>query len=268
MSFLRSMRVVTIIDAPYTMIYTRDDAFDPTDKLCRIGKLCWKYVSVANGTKSRLPHCCIGFCMDLLSQVEDDLQFTSDIYIVEDSAYGATVNGSWVGLVGDVVRGKADLIAAAPAISERRSKVVSFTDPFLIGGIAIVTLLEKSSIPFLNTEVFSPMSMVLWLTLFLVTILTSCLLVLAEKLVTYLKNWKIQRAYTIRQSLHYVAGLLFQRDIGGEPPISYSSRLLSIVVAIATMVVMTAYTAVLTANKVTYTNSLPITGYEDKKVIS
>lgn len=265
------MRIVTIIDPPFTMVHKSSSVLDSIDQSCKIGKLCWKYETVASNnkttTRTRLPYCCIGFCMDLLTHIENELQFTSDIYIVEDSTYGATVNGTWVGMVGDLVQSKADMIVAALTISGKRSQVISFTDSYMIGGVAIATLLEKSSIPFFNTKAFSPLSGMLWLAMFIVTIVSSYLLVLAERLGTR-AQCNVQQAYSMRHSLAYIAGLLFQRDIGGRPPTSFSSRFFSILIALATVVVMTSYTAVLTANKVTYTNTLPITGFKDKKVSS
>lgn len=261
------LRIVTIIDPPFTMIAENNGIFDPVARSCEIGKVCWKYEANVNRTKIRVPYCCIGFCMDLLTHLENELHFSSDIYIVEDSTYGATVNGTWVGMVGDLVNHKADMVVAALTISKKRSRVISFTDPYMVGGVAIATLLEKSTIPFFNTDVFSPISEALWVALLAVTIISSFLLVVTERLGTRLES-AVERPYSVNQSLTYIAGLLLQRDLGGEPPLSLSSRILSILFAIVTLVVMATYTAVLTANKVTYTKSLPITGFKDKKVIT
>jgi len=48
--------------------------------------------------------------MDMLDALENDLAFEADLYLVEDSKYGEIVNGSWVGLVGELESGKADMV--------------------------------------------------------------------------------------------------------------------------------------------------------------
>lgn len=257
------LKVVTIVDPPFTYIHESDDIYDSVYKTCHVGKLCWKYENNGNNvTESHIlvPRCCVGLCIDLLNLMERDLSFMSDVYIVQDSTYGASVNGSWVGMVGDLLRGEADMVAAALTISETRTQVISFTDPYMIGGATLVTFLKKSQLSFLNMEFLKPLSFLLWLTTAVAMVVTSVVLKFAERFGV------APREYAMRQTLLYVNGLVFQRNIGGEEPINFASRFNALMFAVGMMVVMSTYTAVLTANKVTHKTELPLTGFKDEKV--
>ncbi len=45
-----------------------------------------------------------GFCADLLKQLAKDLDFTYTITLVKDGEYGALVDGSWTGMIGELLR--------------------------------------------------------------------------------------------------------------------------------------------------------------------
>ena len=44
-----------------------------------------------------------GFCIDILNELAKNLNFTYSIYVVEDGEYGRNNNGTWTGMVGDVL---------------------------------------------------------------------------------------------------------------------------------------------------------------------
>ena len=47
-----------------------------------------------------------GFCIDLLDELQKMMNFTYDIYIVEDGFFGSEQpNGTWNGIVGDIIEG-------------------------------------------------------------------------------------------------------------------------------------------------------------------
>ncbi len=68
-----------------------------------------------------------------------------NITIVEDGKYGAENpdTGEWNGLIGEILRGETDLVAAPVSIIASREKVVDFTAPFLADGTGI--LMKKPS---------------------------------------------------------------------------------------------------------------------------
>lgn len=47
-----------------------------------------------------------GFCIDLLKLLKKDLNFTYELYLVENKKVGsADKNGNWNGMIGDLVTG-------------------------------------------------------------------------------------------------------------------------------------------------------------------
>uniref|UniRef100_A0A672K338 Glutamate receptor ionotropic, kainate 5-like n=1 Tax=Sinocyclocheilus grahami TaxID=75366 RepID=A0A672K338_SINGR len=80
-----------------------------------------------------------GFCVDMLRELADSLKFTFRIKLVDDGLYGAPEpNGSWTGMVGELINRKADLAVAAFTITSEREKVIDFSKPFMTLGISIL----------------------------------------------------------------------------------------------------------------------------------
>ncbi|RXN24639.1 glutamate receptor kainate 5 isoform X1 [Labeo rohita] len=80
-----------------------------------------------------------GFCVDMLRELSDILKFTYRIKLVDDGLYGAPEpNGSWTGMVGELINRKADLAVAAFTITSEREKVIDFSKPFMTLGISIL----------------------------------------------------------------------------------------------------------------------------------
>ncbi|XP_064557688.1 glutamate receptor ionotropic, kainate 5-like, partial [Zonotrichia leucophrys gambelii] len=80
-----------------------------------------------------------GFCVDMLRELAALLKFRFHIKLVEDGLYGAPEpNGSWTGMVGELINRKADLAVAAFTITAEREKVIDFSKPFMTLGISIL----------------------------------------------------------------------------------------------------------------------------------
>ncbi|CAL8366076.1 unnamed protein product [Arctogadus glacialis] len=77
-----------------------------------------------------------GFCVDMLRELADILRFSFRIKLVDDGLYGAPEpNGSWTGMVGELINRKADWRLPAHITSERE-KVIDFSKPFMSLGIS------------------------------------------------------------------------------------------------------------------------------------
>lgn len=266
-------RVVTVLEEPYTMLHPNsEELFNSEEVLCDIGKVCWKYetfnssceygISTTNRSgcvKFKKAYCCIGFLMDLLDMLEKSLSFDSKIYLVQDGKYGETVDGVWVGMVGDLVHDRADIAMASLTINTKRSSVIDYSHPFLIGGMSLITRLREQTIPFVNDMPFQSLTLTLWTLTFLVSFFAAACLTLMEQLTH-------TRPYKFIESVSYVAGLLFQRDIGGKNPHHWSAKTVAISTALFTMIIISTYAAVMTANSVTRNLKLPVKGFKDEKV--
>jgi len=87
-----------------------------------------------------------GIVPELLAYVASHANFTYELLTPVDGQYGALrSNGSWTGMIGDVVNGHADLIAAPLTITAARAAVVHFAEPFLNTGVGVISL-HKSSV--------------------------------------------------------------------------------------------------------------------------
>ena len=51
---------------------------------------------------------------------------------------GSKINGSWDGMVRDLINGAADLGIGAFSITKERSEVIDFTSPFFHSGFSIM----------------------------------------------------------------------------------------------------------------------------------
>ena len=92
----------------------------------------------------------------MLIELSDKLQFTYDIYEVEDKAWGGKdKNGTWNGLIRDIRELKADLAMTSLKITTERSEAIDFSMPFMETGIAIVVSLRPGAI---STTAFLSMS--------------------------------------------------------------------------------------------------------------
>ncbi|XP_078493172.1 glutamate receptor ionotropic, delta-1-like [Ciona intestinalis] len=79
-----------------------------------------------------------GFAIDLLSILADSLGFKYEIYEVGDKQYGSVrENGTWSGLIGDVMEGKADITVAAMTITADRETVVDFARRYMDYSVGI-----------------------------------------------------------------------------------------------------------------------------------
>ena len=225
--------------------------------------LCWVLDSYNESKESkRKPSCCYGFVSDILKLLKKDLQINFHIYQVEDNRYGSIVNGSWNGLIGEVQSRKADIAAALMIMSEARLKVVDFTESLFIDDLVIASVTQESPLPFLNLRAFSTIPMNSWLAIFGITLVTSIAIYLSELPVCS----KSHRSPWI-ETFTYAMGLLLQRDIAGSLPHHLGSRTIAISLAVTLMIIMSTYTALLTSQNISNQKKLPVSGFNDPKII-
>ncbi|XP_050184111.1 glutamate receptor ionotropic, kainate 5-like, partial [Myiozetetes cayanensis] len=117
-----------------------------------------------------------GFCVDMLRELARLLKFRFQLRLVEDGLYGAPEpNGSWTGMVGELINRKADLAVAAFTITAEREKVIDFSKPFMTLGISILYRCPH------GRGFRGPFSPAVWLFMLLAYLAVSCVLFLAAR---------------------------------------------------------------------------------------
>ncbi|XP_035386908.1 glutamate receptor ionotropic, kainate 5 isoform X1 [Electrophorus electricus] len=213
-----------------------------------------------------------GFCVDMLRELSDILKFTYRIKLVDDGLYGAPeLNGSWTGMVGELINRKADLAVAAFTITSEREKVIDFSKPFMTLGISILYRVHIGRKPgyFSFLDPFSP---AIWLFMLLAYLAVSCVLFLAARLSPYewynpnpcLRDRRdlLENQYTLGNSLWFPVGGFMQQ--GSEiMPKALSTRCVSGVWWAFTLIIISSYTANLAAFLTVQRMEAPIESPDD-----
>uniref|UniRef100_A0A8C7RV02 Glutamate receptor n=1 Tax=Oncorhynchus mykiss TaxID=8022 RepID=A0A8C7RV02_ONCMY len=213
-----------------------------------------------------------GFCVDMLRELSDMLKFSFRIKLVDDGLYGAPEpNGSWTGMVGELINRKADLAVAGFTITSEREKVIDFSKPFMSLGISILYRVHLGRKPgyFSFLDPFSP---AVWLFMLLAYLAVSCVLFLAARLSPY--EWynphpclmgrkdMLENQYTLGNSLWFPVGGFMQQ--GSEiMPRALSTRCVSGVWWAFTLIIISSYTANLAAFLTVQRMEVPIESPDD-----
>ena len=127
-----------------------------------------------------------GYVMDLAQELANELKFKFEVHISYKNYYGKKdeVTGEWDGMMGEVIRGDADVAIADLAVNSERERDVDFTLPFMSTGISILykkpTTKEVSLWSFL-----SPFSVTVWIYMLGTFVGVSILLFLAGRFSPY-----------------------------------------------------------------------------------
>nr|7KS0_A Chain A, Glutamate receptor ionotropic, kainate 5,Green fluorescent protein chimera [synthetic construct]7KS0_C Chain C, Glutamate receptor ionotropic, kainate 5,Green fluorescent protein chimera [synthetic construct]7KS3_A Chain A, Glutamate receptor ionotropic, kainate 5,Green fluorescent protein chimera [synthetic construct]7KS3_C Chain C, Glutamate receptor ionotropic, kainate 5,Green fluorescent protein chimera [synthetic construct] len=213
-----------------------------------------------------------GFCVDMLRELAELLRFRYRLRLVEDGLYGAPEpNGSWTGMVGELINRKADLAVAAFTITAEREKVIDFSKPFMTLGISILYRVHMGRKPgyFSFLDPFSP---AVWLFMLLAYLAVSVVLFLAARLSPY--EWYnphpslrarphiLENQYTLGNSLWFPVGGFMQQ--GSEiMPRALSTRIVSGVWWAFTLIIISSYTANLAAFLTVQRMEVPVESADD-----
>ncbi|XP_069045115.1 glutamate receptor ionotropic, delta-1 isoform X3 [Lepisosteus oculatus] len=102
-----------------------------------------------------------GFSIDVLDALAKNLGFKYEIYQVSDSKYGTQLpNGSWNGMIGELINKRADLAVSAITITPERESVVDFTKRYMDYSVGI--LLRKPEEKINIFSLFAPFDLAVW----------------------------------------------------------------------------------------------------------
>ncbi|ESO08945.1 hypothetical protein HELRODRAFT_74189 [Helobdella robusta] len=189
-----------------------------------------------------------GFCADLAIFLSQIVNFTYVLQEVKDKKYGAELpDGSWNGMIGELIREEADLAIAPLTISSVRERVVDFSKPFMNLGISIMIKKPEKQKP----GVFSfmdPIDNDIWTCICFSYLGVSFTLYFVCRFSPYefCSKSKHKRDFTLRNSLWFALGAFMQQGVGLSPK-SISGRLIGSSWWFFTLIIISSYTANLAA---------------------
>ncbi|XP_029691475.1 glutamate receptor ionotropic, delta-1 isoform X1 [Takifugu rubripes] len=102
-----------------------------------------------------------GFSIDVLDALSKILGFKYDIYQVGDGKYGSALpNGSWNGMIGELIGKQADLAISAITITPERESVVDFSKRYMDYSVGI--LMRKSEEKINIFSLLAPFDLAVW----------------------------------------------------------------------------------------------------------
>ncbi|KAJ8309518.1 hypothetical protein KUTeg_014392 [Tegillarca granosa] len=121
-----------------------------------------------------------GYIKDLMDEITSKLNYEYE-FLLGDGLYGAQQdNGSWTGVVGDLLNKTSDLAAAALTITKTRMNVVDFSLPFQTSGPVLVMLKpERERMQVIKerlTKLLTPFEFSVWLLAIIAFMVTSTIL--------------------------------------------------------------------------------------------
>jgi ionotropic glutamate receptor NMDA 1 len=266
------LKVVTIAEKPFVWVYPPrlDGATCPEGTI-----RCPKFVQISSIQTREDVYCCAGYCMDLLKGLSSRLNFTFEVYLVSDDGYGSYEYSSsghkvWNGMVGDLVSRRADLSVAPLTINPERAKVIDFSKPFKYQGIAMIQRRKPKKA---KLESFlQPFKDELWILVFASVFVVASVLYILDRYSPFGRNMMKDQRLTNEKSLNFSSaiwfsfGVLLNSGIGEKTPMSFSARVLGMVWAGFSMIVVASYTANLAAWLVLDTTETEITGLDDPRL--
>ncbi|CAF1076629.1 unnamed protein product [Rotaria sordida] len=240
----QKLKVATLIEPPYVM---------------------W----IQNDTNSTQKFA--GFCIDILLDLADRLNFTYEIDIVKDKTFGKkNEKGEWNGIIGELVYRRADLGLAGLTITYQREQAIDFTKPFLTLGINILFKKSKRRKPNLF-GFFSPLSHEVWTYMIAAYFAVGFTLYLVARLSPY--EWRspypcrrthneLENQFTLFNSFWFlICNIMHQgTDLN---PIATSTRMISCLWGFCTLILVSSYTANLAAFLTVQRMHTPIENAED-----
>lgn len=248
-------RIVTALASPFTMITSLQEGFCLRGLTCRQGNTVM---------------CCYGLSMDLLSLVARELGFRFDLYLAEDGLFGKrhNRNGTWNGVMGELVSGRAQMAFAALSVSTHRAREVDFTTPYYFSGVSFLMAPQlRSEIP-LFAFLF-PFSTELWIAVFTSLNFTAIAVALYEWFSPFgLNPWGRQRSknFSIASALWVMWGLLCGHLVAFKAPKSWPNKFLINIWGGFSVIFVASYTANIAALIAGLFFHSAVSNYHDKSV--
>ena len=221
-------------------------------------------------------YCCFGYCIDLLKMLISDLQLAVRLHFVKDARYGSknSTTGQWSGLIGELIRGDADIAVGDLTVSQERSKVVDFTESFLDTGIGILVKVHRRRDTNNLTGFSAPLTVTLWIAIIiLIHVVLLCMWTL-ERLSPYGIRGRrkldkdLKYSFSLAEAVWYTWSLIFPTFEVEIRPKSTGTRFVTVCFSFCLLILITSYTANLAAFLVVEVEDCTLSdaGIKDPKV--
>ena len=196
----------------------------------------------------------IGYCVEFVERLSKKMDFEYELVLPTDKTetYGKKLkNGSWTGLMGDLVNGEIDIAVAGMTMTSEREEAVDFVSPYFDqSGISIV--LRKPVKPRSLFKFLEVLKLEVWMAILAALVLTALMLWFLDKYSPYsARNNKAAhpypcREFTLKESFWF-ALTSFTPQGGGEAPKSMSGRVLVAAYWLFVVLMLATFTANLAA---------------------
>ncbi|XP_061726097.1 ionotropic receptor 25a [Cydia pomonella] len=193
-----------------------------------------------------------GYCIDLIQKLSESMDFDYEIITPKTGTFGRRLaNGTWDGVVGDLMRAETDIAVSALTMTAEREEVIDFVAPYFEqSGILIV--IRK---PTRKTSLFKFMTVLrteVWLSIVAALVLTGFMIWLLDKYSPYSARNNPDaypypcREFTLKESFWF-ALTSFTPQGGGEAPKALSGRTLVAAYWLFVVLMLATFTANLAA---------------------
>ncbi|XP_072320065.1 glutamate receptor, ionotropic, N-methyl D-aspartate 2B, genome duplicate b isoform X4 [Eucyclogobius newberryi] len=265
------LSIVTLEEAPFVIV----EDVDPLSGTCMRNTVpCRKQLKLSNQTGDSgiyIKRCCKGFCIDILKKIAKNVKFTYDLYLVTNGKHGKKVNGTWNGMVGEVVLKNAHMAVGSLTINEERSEVIDFSVPFIETGISVMVSRSNGTVS--PSAFLEPFSADVWVMMFVMLLMVSAVAVFVFEYfspVGYNRCLADGRepggpSFTIGKAVWLLWGLVFNNSVPVQNPKGTTSKIMVSVWAFFAVIFLASYTANLAAFMIQEEYVDQVSGLSDKK---
>uniref|UniRef100_A0A3Q3WF70 Glutamate receptor n=1 Tax=Mola mola TaxID=94237 RepID=A0A3Q3WF70_MOLML len=265
------LSIVTLEEAPFVIV----EDVDPLSGTCMRNTVpCRKQLKLSNHTGDSgiyIKRCCKGFCIDILKKIAKTVKFTYDLYLVTNGKHGKKVNGTWNGMVGEVVLKNAHMAVGSLTINEERSEVIDFSVPFIETGISVMVSRSNGTVS--PSAFLEPFSADVWVMMFVMLLIVSAVAVFVFEYfspVGYNRCLADGRepggpSFTIGKAIWLLWGLVFNNSVPVQNPKGTTSKIMVSVWAFFAVIFLASYTANLAAFMIQEEYVDQVSGLSDKK---
>ncbi|XP_077426220.1 glutamate receptor, ionotropic, N-methyl D-aspartate 2B, b isoform X1 [Vanacampus margaritifer] len=265
------LSIVTLEEAPFVIV----EDVDPLSGTCMRNTVpCRKQLKLRNQTVDSgiyIKRCCKGFCIDILKKIAKAVKFTYDLYLVTNGKHGKKVNGTWNGMVGEVVLKNAHMAVGSLTINEERSEVIDFSVPFIETGISVMVSRSNGTVS--PSAFLEPFSADVWVMMFVMLLIVSAVAVFVFEYfspVGYNRCLADGRepggpSFTIGKAIWLLWGLVFNNSVPVQNPKGTTSKIMVSVWAFFAVIFLASYTANLAAFMIQEEYVDQVSGLSDKK---